>query len=245
LINGKKFSDIWAAQDKNTVLNGPASGSDDASFLQIASVSTLKLQFQSQLYQNVYHSIYDNYNWMSQYGDKGFVYHEAICELTGIVAMRLAANQYIGYDFEQYGLYITGYIADLESKLSAYNIPANQYPNLANIKSAAVNLTIAGKKIIIIANAGYNTHSDNQIRQINDRLMLAERIFSRQDPSMGPSMYNHIIYRPEPDNQYGSEKFPSVYYHLKKGHWRNVQIEIDMLTLIIESAADYLSLTYF
>jgi len=95
-----------------------------------------------------------------------------------------------------------------------------------------------------IATENYNTQSDNEIRQINDRLMLTERIFLREIPSLGPSMYNHVIYRPDPHNKYGSEKFPSIYFNLYNGDWRGAQIQIETMTLLIQNAADYLSMTY-
>ena len=46
----------------------------------------------------VYHSVYDDYGWMSRHGDPGFRYHAAMARLAGVIALRFANADVLPFD---------------------------------------------------------------------------------------------------------------------------------------------------
>lgn len=76
-------------------------GSDFAAFIQHAGVPALHLQFSAatDAYEAVYHSNYDDYRWMSLFGDPGFAYHASLASFWGRVAMRLADDPVLPFDY--------------------------------------------------------------------------------------------------------------------------------------------------
>jgi N-acetylated-alpha-linked acidic dipeptidase len=80
------------------------SGSDYTPFLQHAGIASLNLQFQDDTvapsgYAGVYHSIYDDFNWATRFGDTSFVYGRAFSQLMGTAVMRLAGAEVVPYQF--------------------------------------------------------------------------------------------------------------------------------------------------
>ncbi len=80
------------------------SGSDYTPFLQHGGIASLNLAFQDDSvapsgYAGVYHSIYDDFNWATHFGDTSFVYGRALSQLIGTAVMRLASAEVVPYQF--------------------------------------------------------------------------------------------------------------------------------------------------
>ena len=73
------------------------SGSDYAALLDRAGVPVIDVSFTGPY--GVYHSAYDNFYWMSHFGDPGFRYHAALAQLLGVLVMRIANADMLPYDF--------------------------------------------------------------------------------------------------------------------------------------------------
>ena len=65
------------------------SGSDYTVFLDALGIPSTDLGFSGSY--GVYHSVYDNFRWMSLYGDPEFIYHQAAARVMGLLAMRIAS----------------------------------------------------------------------------------------------------------------------------------------------------------
>ncbi|HWC45181.1 MAG TPA: M28 family metallopeptidase, partial [Casimicrobiaceae bacterium] len=86
--------DAWGRRNKTArgPLDYPAnalgSGSDYTVFLNFLGVPVVEMDFDGPY--GVYHSVYDDYYWMTHFGDPGFNYMTAMSEVWGRMAMRLA-----------------------------------------------------------------------------------------------------------------------------------------------------------
>uniref|UniRef100_A0A2P2LPJ9 Transferrin receptor-like dimerisation domain-containing protein n=1 Tax=Rhizophora mucronata TaxID=61149 RepID=A0A2P2LPJ9_RHIMU len=49
-----------------------------------------------------------------------------------------------------------------------------------------------------------------KVRELNDRLMMAERAFTDRDGLNGRHWYKHLIFAPSKNNDYGSKSFPGI-----------------------------------
>ena len=61
----------------------------------------------------VYHSIYDDFNWMEKFGDPEFLNHATAARLYTIIAMRAAAADVAPLRFVPYGLALREHVDEL------------------------------------------------------------------------------------------------------------------------------------
>jgi N-acetylated-alpha-linked acidic dipeptidase len=122
--SGKSLYDEWKiSRAKELHKKGPVadaelpntrigSGSDHTVFLNFLGIPTLGLTFVGPY--GVYHSMYDDFYWMNQFGDPGYGYHALMTQLWGVVALRLANARILPYDFQFYGATIRDFLNDLD-----------------------------------------------------------------------------------------------------------------------------------
>jgi N-acetylated-alpha-linked acidic dipeptidase len=100
----------WA-QSTPVTLGGPdrefdqqlgrlGSGSDYTAFLDHLGVPATDMGFGGS--SGVYHSVYDNFRWMSLFGDPEFTYHQAAARLMGLLTMRIASADVAPLRFSNY-----------------------------------------------------------------------------------------------------------------------------------------------
>ncbi|RHN53044.1 putative glutamate carboxypeptidase II [Medicago truncatula] len=87
-----------------------------------------------------------------------------------------------------------------------------------------------------------------KVRELNDRLMMAERAFTDRDGLLGIPWYKHLIYGPSKHNNYGSQSFPGIYDAAKMARslhsaesWSQVQHEVWRVSRVIKHASLVLS----
>lgn len=101
---------IWS--EKGASLKGLGAGSDFVAFQDIVGMSSIDLGFGGK--QFPYHSCYDNFEWMSEYGDPGFQYHKVLGQVIALLILQLADTSMLPFDLEAYAAAIKGYVEDLE-----------------------------------------------------------------------------------------------------------------------------------
>jgi N-acetylated-alpha-linked acidic dipeptidase len=94
--------------------NALGSGSDYTVFLNFLGVPVVEMTFDGPY--GVYHSQYDDYYWVSHFGDPGFRYMTAMAEVWGRMALRLANAEVLPYDFRLYAERVGGFLADLAAQ---------------------------------------------------------------------------------------------------------------------------------
>jgi N-acetylated-alpha-linked acidic dipeptidase len=87
------------------------SGSDHTVFLNFVGVPVIGLEFDGDY--GVYHSAYDDFFWMNQFGDPGYRYHTLMSQLWGVTALRLANADLLPFDFAAYAANIREFVKDL------------------------------------------------------------------------------------------------------------------------------------
>ena len=110
----KTFREIW--DNKKYTLNGLGSGSDYVAFQDLAGTSSLDMTFRGPAFP--YHSCYDNFEWMTKYGDPGFQYHRALAQILALLILDMADKPLLPFDFNVYAREIKKYVADLEKHIT-------------------------------------------------------------------------------------------------------------------------------
>jgi N-acetylated-alpha-linked acidic dipeptidase len=88
------------------------SGSDYTVFFNHIGMPSLDAGFDGPY--GVYHSVLDNYFWMSRFGDPGFLYHTAMVRVWGLLAYRMANADILPFEESPYPADVKQYLDDLE-----------------------------------------------------------------------------------------------------------------------------------
>ena len=118
-VSNNTLRKTW--EEKKMRLGGLGAGSDYVAFQDLAGTSSIDLSFGGEPYP--YHSCYENFEWMSNFGDPGFQYHRVLGEVLGLLVVELAENPILPYDMKAYAAAISQYVADLDSYARAKNAP--------------------------------------------------------------------------------------------------------------------------
>jgi N-acetylated-alpha-linked acidic dipeptidase len=94
--------------------NALGSGSDYTVFLNFLGLPIVEMSFGGPY--GVYHSIYDDYYWMTHFGDPGFLYMTAMSDVWGRMALRLANADVYPFDFGLYAARVSGFVDALEKQ---------------------------------------------------------------------------------------------------------------------------------
>ena len=100
-----------AVDDDSLVDTRIGSGSDHTVFLNAIGRPVVGLTFDGPY--GVYHSMYDDDDWVNHFGDPGCRYHTLMSQLWGVLALRLANADALPFDFGFYGRDIRTFLNEL------------------------------------------------------------------------------------------------------------------------------------
>lgn len=112
-IKGQTVGDVWDGH-----ISTMGSGSDFTAFQDFAGVPSIDMGFSgngSSVYH--YHSNYDSFHWMSNFGDPGFVYHKTMSQVLGVLVGELADRIIIPFGAKEYAESLSGYLDSVVAKL--------------------------------------------------------------------------------------------------------------------------------
>jgi N-acetylated-alpha-linked acidic dipeptidase len=93
------------------------SGSDYTAFIDHLGVASLNVSFNGEDDGGIYHSIYDDFYWFTNFSDKDFVYGRALAQTVGTMVLRFANADVLPYDFSDFADTIHKYSDELKTLL--------------------------------------------------------------------------------------------------------------------------------
>ncbi|XLR30396.1 hypothetical protein S83_058296 [Arachis hypogaea] len=128
-----------------------------------------------------------------KFGDPMFHRHVAVASIWGLVALWLADEEFLPFDYQSYAKELQLNVKNLEDEIS--NKDMNLSPILKSIKElekAAIKINDQRKEIE--ASKGWRTWKEYQmkVRDVNDRLMMDERAFTDRDGLLGMTWHKHL-----------------------------------------------------
>jgi N-acetylated-alpha-linked acidic dipeptidase len=176
--------------------NRLGSGSDYTVFLNHLGIPVADLSFDGPY--GVYHSAYDNHNWVSRIGDPGFVYHAALVRIWGLSALRLANDPIIPLDVVSYANRISEFVKEAQSHGAMSG----------ELLEAAAALSQAARVAAGEAAALGKSSDAAAIADLNARLVTFERAFLDPEGIPGRPWYRHQLFAPR--FTYAAEILPAV-----------------------------------
>lgn len=180
-------------------------GSDFMVFLQHDGVPSVDLSFDGPY--GVYHSLYDDFDWMKKFGDPGFEYHAAMSRLWGVLALRLAGADIEPFDYAAYASEIEAYLNSLKGLAPPDFVSSELDPLIERTRrwraaSAATTAQLdtwrASTQPPDAAAAAY----------LNACLMNEERALLDPEGIPGRPWFRHLVYAPLPS--YEAETLPAL-----------------------------------
>jgi N-acetylated-alpha-linked acidic dipeptidase len=213
-------------------------GSDFMVFLQHDGVPSLDMAFDGAY--GVYHSLYDDFDWMEKFGDPGFRYHAAMSRLWGLLALRFADADLEPFDYAGYASEVAAYLASLREIAPPEFSTGEIDPLLERCRrwrEAAAKLTAeleTWRTNGILAGSG--TSGDLKAAGINKQLLAEERTLLDPDGIPGRPWFRHLIYAPLPS--YDAETLPGLREALTEGNLNRAREQARKLAEALDRAIE-------
>jgi len=195
-------------------LNPLGSGSDYTVFLDHLGIPSMDFTFAGPY--GVYHSVYDDFRWMSTAGDPEFVYHQAAARLMGLLAMRLSSADIVPLRF---GPYARSLRQDLDAlrreairKARAVPEPGEKpalSPDFSPLLTALEDFGTAGTQADSAIEAALEKGPTN-LAALNDAATQVERAFLSPQGLPRRPWFQHLLFAPGMTTGYAAWPFPGL-----------------------------------
>jgi N-acetylated-alpha-linked acidic dipeptidase len=215
------------------------SGSDYTVFLEHLGVPSLDLGFNGPY--GVYHSRFDNFEWMQKFGDPGFRYEVAEAQIYGTLALRLADAEVIPLDYWKYGNAIRQYLQDLGAETKKDH-PGARLKVRGALRAAREFARVAGELSERLATAERAGGLDLEaLEKINQDLLEVERNFLLDKGLPGRPWFRHAFFAPGVYTGYAAVLLPGVREALDRNDWATARRQMELVEQAIERGTATLS----
>jgi len=201
------------------------SGSDHTVFLNFLGIPTVGLHFDGPY--GVYHSMYDNFYWMNQFGDPGYKYHRLTAQLWGVLALRLANADLLPFDFDTYGDHIRQFVTELGARTNI--LGSKSKVNLDALRDRISEFQIAGRDFnrAVAAALASGQLSPAAVASINRQIMEVERNWLDAAGIPGRPWFKHTLYAAR--YTYAHLELPGLTEAVEKRDWPLAQQQAKIL----------------
>ena len=224
--SGKSLYDAWRGTsmrdsksssppfDSALVETRIGSGSDHTVFLNHLGRPVINLGFTGDY--GVYHSMYDDYYWMSHIGDPSFEYHVALTRIWGIVALRLANADILPFDFGFNASVLEQFLRELEhnnrGELQHLSLK-RLHARISEFEKAGSVLRDAAARDLLSGSA-----SMEKIQRLNQQLLQVESNWLDPAGIPGRPWFQHLLYSSR--YTYAHLEFPGLTEAVEKQDWK-------------------------
>ncbi|HEU0300607.1 MAG TPA: M28 family peptidase [Longimicrobium sp.] len=235
---GGSVYEVWrreeaVADSVEPAMGDPGGGSDFAGFYNHLGVPHLDWGFGGPY--GVYHSQYDDFAWMSRFGDPGFRFHAAAARVGGALLLRLANADVLPYDYVEFARTMRRYLPQTEAAARARGWQVPMTPLAEAIgrmeESAAEFARVRDARLAAGAPAA------DVLRQTNAALLRVERALTRPEGLRTRPWFRGLIYAADENNGYSNVVFPSVTEAIRAGDQPLTEREVADLAARFRAAA--------
>jgi N-acetylated-alpha-linked acidic dipeptidase len=211
--------------------NELGSGSDYTVFLNFLGVPIVEMSFDGPY--GVYHSMYDNYHWMTKFGDPGFRYMTAMGDVWGRMALRLANAEVYPFDFVLYADRVGGFIERMSKTPGAERLRLQGARSAARRwRTAALAFDSAMRSVLARPSSAERTRAlqamNESLRAVEQQLLLNEGIPDRP-------WFRHVLYAPRPS--YAAMTLPGILEAVEAKDLARAAAQVNALTTRLNAAA--------
>jgi len=229
----------------NWVGNELGSGSDYTVFLNHLGMPIIGMDFDGPY--GVYHSQYDDFYWMTHFGDPGFRYMTAMAEVWGRMALRIANADVLPYDFSLYATRVGGLLDALASEpgvsgrldLSGARAAQQAWAAAAGRLEEKVRAALGSGRDAAPRESGAGRRpSADPYSALNGALLQVERCLLDSAGIPNRPWFRHLLYAPK--ETYDAMSLPGVQEAVDAADWDRARSQLDVLTTHLRAVADAL-----
>ena len=186
-------------------MSDPGGGSDFAGFYNHLGIPIVDWGFGGE--SGMYHSQYDDFAWMSRFGDTSFAYHATAGSIGAAMVLRLANADIVPYDYLEYARTMRRYLPGIEQQFASRGWRAS-----ATALSAAITRMEREAALFAAARDSALARPLTRPRRLaaNVALREVERALTRPMGLRTRPWYRNLIYAADENNGYANMPFPSV-----------------------------------
>ena len=213
-VKGQTVRDTW-----NGHIATIGSGSDFTAFQDFAGIPSADLGFgRSSKAVYHYHSNYDSFHWMDNFGDKGWHYHVGITKVWALLAANLIETPIISFNATDYAVALGSYLKSVTDKATKSFSPNRSSAIEAYTRTKAFGDLSDAIKDFQNATAGFDAHAAKltedikneipwwkwwekikmvvEVKITNVKYKALDRLFLYQKGLDGRSWFKHVVYAP-------------------------------------------------
>ncbi|THC95746.1 hypothetical protein EYZ11_004785 [Aspergillus tanneri] len=256
-ITNETLKDLWGKKQKRLAPLG--SGSDYVAFQDIAGTSSVDFGFSGEPYP--YHSCYENWDWMTKFGDPGFQYHKSLGQFWGLLLIQFADNPILPFDLQVYAERVGVYVTDLENYAKSQKVPMAHKGHDSRdgsvtfkpLYDAATKFQNDAAKFqkwsqiwhdAVWGSGGFenNVMAIQRITYNNRMAAFETHLLDDREGGGVPNrtQFKHVIFGPQLWSGYDATFFPAIRDSIDAGNWTQTQEWVDRVSDIIRYATDQL-----
>lgn len=251
-LTNRTLRDLWDA--KNAGLEGLGAGSDYVAFQDIAGTSSIDFGFRGDNFP--YHSCYDNYEWMTKFGDPTFDYHTVMGQVWALLIFDIADKPILPFDMEDYAKYVEKYVSDLEGYVrgreQAADVPNGLdlkplHDQAAKFKTEAHAFHDWGRAWteLVFSSGGFenNVMAIKRMSHNNRMANFETHLLDLEDGGglQNRTQFKHVLFAPQAWSGYEEAFFPSIRDAVDVGNWDAAQKEVYKVAGILGKAVQKLN----
>jgi N-acetylated-alpha-linked acidic dipeptidase len=222
-----------AADSLEPAMGDPGGGSDFAGFYNHLGIPHLDWGFGGPY--GVYHSQYDDFAWMSRFGDPQFTRHAATARVGAALMLRLANADVLPYDYVEFARTMRRYVPAMQTAAAGQGWNVSMTPladAIGRMETAAAAFQQArdGRLASGAPAAGV-------LARTNAALMRVERALTRPEGLRTRPWFRGLIYAADENNGYSNVVFPSVTEAIRAADQPLTEREVADLAARFDAAA--------
>ena len=195
-------------------MGDPGGGSDFAPFYNHLGIPIAEWGFGGA--GGVYHSQYDDYSWMSKFGDPGFLYHAAAARIAAGMVLRLANADVLPYDYAEFARTMRRYLPAIDSAFAKRHWSAT--PATSDLRSALDRMEQTAVGFATARDGALATGvTRDALAETNRALLRVERALTRGQGLRSRPWFRNLIYVADENNGYANMVLPSVNEAIRSG----------------------------
>jgi N-acetylated-alpha-linked acidic dipeptidase len=215
-------------------MGDPGGGSDFAPFYNHLGIPIVEWGFGGP--GGVYHSQYDDYTWMSKFGDPGFVYHAAAARIAAAMVLRMANADVLPYDYVEFARTMRQYLPGIDSAFTQRHWSA--VAPTAPLRAAIDRLEHAAATFASSRDSALErgATSKSTLVETNAALLRVERALTRAQGLRSRPWFRNLIYVADENNGYANMPLPSINEAIRRGDAALATSEISDLAARFDDA---------
>jgi N-acetylated-alpha-linked acidic dipeptidase len=190
-------------------MTDPGGGSDFAAFYNHLGIPIVDWGFGGE--SGMYHSQYDDFAWMSRFGDTSFAYHATAARIGAAMVLRLANADVVPYDYVEFARTMQRYVPAIDQQLASHGWNGSTGALRAAIgRMTREAVSFAAARDAALARPLTRPLARSRLRAANAALREVERALTRPSGLRTRPWYRNLIYVADENNGYANMAFPSV-----------------------------------